>query len=161
MTRESTTTAPTTLREGDIYHWSWKPGSQALDRLDPYWCRARLAQVRGGRLLDLYWGRMAGADEAISPADVDLALVANMADLEQPVYRPAHEFYESADIVNLRHANGGEVWVRKGAAPSLRVQIEVCTRKRDQARADMDREQRRLDELRAALDRPTPAEACT
>lgn len=157
MSTTRTNDAP--LREGDVYRWSWKPGSQALDRLDPYWCRARLAQVRGGRLLDLYWGRMAGADEAISPADVDLALVANMADLEQPVYRPAHEFYEPADLVNLSHANGGEVWVRKGAAPSLRVQIEVCTRERDRARADLDYAQRRLDELRAEAGQPTPAEA--
>lgn len=143
------------LREGDVYRWSWKPGTPEGEKFAPYWCKSRIAIVSGGRLFDTYWH---SSGEEMDAGRVSLEWVANMEDLEA-ARSDAHEVYEPADVVDLRHPNGGGVYRRKGAKPSKRVQVEAWTRKRDKARREADYAQDRIDELLAA--RPATAEAST
>lgn len=146
------------LREGDIYRWSWRPDSRESRAFEPYHCRAQIAVVRGGRLLDTYWAP--GGDGDDLAGRVDWVRVANLDDLKASD-PSAHECYEPRDVVDLRHKNGGVVYVRKGAEPSVRVQIESWTRKRDEARARAESCQRQIDWLVAQSGRPSTAEACT
>lgn len=129
------------LGEGDVYRWSYKPGKGG--DFDPYWCKSRIAIVSNGRLEDTYWI----SDRYVVPLDsVTLEFVCNLADLE-PTTPDAYDRYEPEHVVDLRHPNGGAIYIRKGAKPSKRVQIESWTWKRDRAQATVEFCQARIDEL--------------
>lgn len=138
------------MKQGDVYRWSWKPDAPEAAKFEPYWCKAQMATVdERGRLVDIYWHLLGGKRDAggeVLPVErVDLTLIANLGDLD-PSGPFAHECYEPADVIDLRHKNGGAVYVRKGAKQSVRVQVETWTRKRGAALAEAASYQRLIDE---------------
>lgn len=141
------------LKERAVYRWSWREGC-APDRLcSPYWCRSQIAIVVDGKLWDTYWGpdeRPARPDlcSSLDPRQVDLTFLANLDDL-RPEEPDALDRYEPEDLVNLRHPNGGRVYVRKGARESRRVQIAAWLLKRDELLAQADHFQRLIDQARS------------
>lgn len=119
------------MKEGDIYRWAYK--SEVREKMqersgDPYWCKSRLAVVKGGRLVDTFWS-FEPDNLAISPDSVDLKLLGNFQDLEKSG-PDAYLYYDKSNIVDMRHTNssGDLVYVRRGAARSKEKMREVLRR---------------------------------
>lgn len=129
------------MQEGDVFRWSWK---QPRER-DAYWCCACLAVFWAGKLRDLYW------TNPFSPSCLDgkawsepdavrlLALehLGNLAGFAEWSGCAIYE-YDPSDLIDLRHPNGGNVWLREGAAKSLTVQIGTARRELDKARREAE-----------------------
>lgn len=157
------------IQDGDFYRWSYKANHPRLRDVSPYWCCSRIARVLGGMLVDTYWY---GGDNRSWPlADaveqLDLEFVANVADLDTapanlsgPRGRVLFESYRREDVVDLSHANGGQVYLRKGAQPCLDVQIAHWEGKRDECQRAADGHARYVEQLRAEKAKREECGAC-
>ena len=119
-------------RAGAIFRWSYK-STKGIHI--PYHCRSRIGIVDGrGELRDTYWG---DNGSSAAPKGVDLEYVANLDELTA-VHVDAVERYRAADIVDLRHANGGRLYLRIGAEPCREVQRAVLVGKIEVARREVE-----------------------
>jgi hypothetical protein len=117
------------FRDGDVYKWGHNDRYYAeQERLppthrtaEPYWCMSRFAVVRGGVLCDTFWSHKP-KDITYKLGMIDLVRLGNLADYE--CLTSAHQYFEPEDILDLRHSNGGTVWVRRGAKQSRRIELE-------------------------------------
>lgn len=105
----------TDLRENDVFRWAWNPdtGRDNHAPFGDYHCYSRIAIVRDGRLVDTFWGGYSGR-KVVDPAMVDLKYQGNLEDFEDAKYTTLVH-YRKEDILDLRHSNGGKVYLRKGA----------------------------------------------
>lgn len=129
-----------TLREGDIYRWSYRESGD--DRAwGRYHCCSRIAIVHNGRLHDTYWmigqttasgGRKFDAHEAVK---LLLERLGHFAELEK-THEYNEEYYDDSDIVNLNHANSsrGNFYLRKGATRSAAKMLKTARAKLDKAK---------------------------
>lgn len=118
-----------TLRDGDIYRWSYRELGD--DRqYGRYHCCSRIAVVQAGRLRDTYWSGPSSESRSFGTGDLErleLTFVANFADLEKADERQA-DYYDDADVVNLNHSNStrGNFYLRKGARRSAAKMLEIA-----------------------------------
>ena len=153
------------MKEGDIYRWCWKEGTH--NRTDPYWCKSQFAEVRNGKLLDIFWGLGDCISDraSLDPERVDLRLLGNLNDYVSAPYD--HQDYERADIMDLRHSNNSSremIFRRKNAAKSRAVMRQNILDRIIRAQRDMDsaiwsmesgwRELKRFDGEEALHDHP-------
>lgn len=142
-----------TLREGDVYRWSYRePGDDR--NYGRYHCCSRIAVVRGGRLRDTFWsyggdGRSFGLDDL---PKLELTFLANMADLEL-VEEYRADYYDDSDIIDLNHSNStrGNFFLRKGAKRSASKMLTVAKKKLEQADSAERMAKLRIKELRATI----------
>lgn len=147
-----TATLDITLREGDIYRWSYRePGDDRS--YGRYHCCSNFAIVNAhGRLRDTYWsygseGRSFGTEDL--PA-LELKFLANLSDLEKARSYQA-DYYADADIVNLLHPNGGDFYLRKGAKRCAKKMTVTARRKLEESMCAESAAKRRSEELRKAM----------
>lgn len=120
-----------TLREGDIYRWTYRDPSTDNRAYGTYHCCSRIAVVTRGRLRDTYWGSSGGSDNRSFGVEdlpkIELSLVANFADLH-PAREYEADYYDDAVIVDLNHSNSprGNFYLRKGAVRSPQKMLTVA-----------------------------------
>lgn len=117
-------------KEGAVYRWSFK---ERQNSRPSYWCKSCIGIVHAdGVMEDTYWlaGRNQRWTQAEAEANLDLEYVANLAELEKAP-SDVERRYLPKDIVDLRHANGGTCYLRKGAWPSLDVERRDYMKRRD------------------------------
>lgn len=143
-----------TLREGDIYRWSYsEPGDDR--EYGRYHCCSRIAVVKGDRLWDTYWSSTFGDGRSFGLRDLErleLTFVANFADLEKADEGQA-DYYDDADIVNLNHSNStrGNFYLRKGAKRSAAKMLEIARYRLEREEAAERSAVQAQDRLRAAI----------
>lgn len=147
----------TTLRDGDIYRWSYRePGDDGA--WGRYHCCSNIAIVRSGWLHDTYWmigdsfsshGRKFGLDDLHK---LHLTFVANFADLNKAHERD-EDYYDDDDIVNINHANStkGNFYLRKGAKRSAAKMLEAARYKLERAESEQRMAADRAERLRSAI----------
>lgn len=148
-----------TLREGDVYRWSYRDPNTDHRSYGSYHCCSRIAVVYRGRLMDTYWqignsfseGRSFGIDDI---KKLDLKFVANMDELE-PAKEYQADYYDDVDIVSLNHANSprGNFYLRKGAKRSQDKMLAVARQRLAEAEADERTAVRRRTEISEIIDR--------
>lgn len=131
------------MKEGDLFKWTFKPHAiAALGRNQTliYWCCARIAEFKDGRLRDLYWSNLAdgknwSAEEATER--LDLEYLGNRSELVK-CHHP--DYYRGEDIVDLTHPNsyGFQIYKRKGAQRSREAMKELTRNKIERARRDIE-----------------------
>lgn len=144
------------MKEGDIFHWSYRDPNVDNRAYGSYHCCSRIAVFRSGLLRDTFWN--CGSDGRwFKPEDfpkLELTFVANFSDIESaPEYQA--DYYDDADIVNLNHSNStrGNFYLRKGAVRSQKKQLEVCRRKLEQSLRDERVAALQSEQLRATISR--------
>jgi hypothetical protein len=100
------------LRDGDIYRWSWVNPPEH----EPYWCKSQVAIAMNGVLRDTYWP---SEPKPVQTNKVNLTYIGNVYELTE-ITRGDEQYYDPADVVDLRHANAGRasVYVQPGAVRS-------------------------------------------
>lgn len=113
------------MKEGDVFRWAYKPEHLPASGCYPYWCCAQLAIFDGSSLRDIYWTGYDRRTWSPEGAERLLALdyLGNLDDYEVRSGEDPTHLYAHADLLDLRHPNGGVCYVRKGAVPSLEVQV--------------------------------------
>ena len=113
------------MRKGDAFRWAYKPEHLPTSGRDPYWCCAQLAIFDGSSLRDIYWTGYDGRTWSPESAERMLVLepLGNLDDYEPARGADPTSTYDGADLLDLRHPNGGVCYVRKGAVPSVEVQV--------------------------------------
>jgi len=130
------------LKIGDIYRWEWKIIPQGMD---PYWCLSRIAIVdTSGKLRDTYW--YSSNNKVLNPSEVDLTFLANMDALKEGRL-DAYEHYLESDIVDIRHPNGGGIYIKIDAVEDKNIIRQNYTKKRDAAQNIVDLYERLLESL--------------
>jgi hypothetical protein len=147
-----TITATERLKDGDIFHWSYK--DERGDRTAMYWCKSRIAVVKDGYLQDTYWHSGASTYWKLGEVEqlLNLEFIANFADIEkQQEYMS--EDYDDADCLNLNHANSskGNFYIRKGAKRSAAKMKEVINHKIEREMAAIRVAQMHIDHLEKSL----------
>lgn len=136
------------FKEGDVFFWRYKDDSNMQS---PYWCKSRIAVVKGKRLYDTYWSL--SADSTQWPFDgvghLVLEYQGNFADL-QPIDSWLVDYYERCDIVNLNHPNSskGNCYKRKGALRNKACVLELLNRQREEAESDIRSANWKLENLK-------------
>lgn len=126
-----------TFREGDIFFWRYK--ETMLD--SPYWCKSRIAVVKGKRLYDTFWSLSADStqwDFDSAKEHLILEYQGNFNDLE-PMDSWLADYYDVSDVVNLNHSNSskGNYYRRKGAKRSKERVLDLLARERGKAEDDI------------------------
>lgn len=106
------------MKDGDIFHWSYKD-EKKHNSSTGYWCKSRIAVVKGGYLIDTYWG--GASDNSRFKLDgvekiLELDFIANENNLINKSEYEAN-YYAKEDCVNLNHPNStkGNFYIFKGA----------------------------------------------
>lgn len=145
--------ASLTLREGDIYRWSY--ADEGDDRpWGRYHCKSSIAIVSDGRLRDTYWqvgGRFYSDSFSFGPDELyrfKLTFLGNMNDLERHNEGDA-EYFDNSDIVDLNHPNSskGNFYIRKGAKRSAAKMLQSANDRLDRARRDAESAKRTIGRL--------------
>lgn len=142
-----------TLKEGDIYRWSYRGPDVDMRQYGSYHCCSCIGIVHRDRLRDTYWMigssfsecRSFGVDDL---PNIRLTFLANLADLEKaPEYHA--DYYDDADIVNLNHPNSpkGNFFLRKGAVRNQKKMLEVAREYLERSKANERSAVRRSEEL--------------
>lgn len=136
----------------DVFRWSFTEEEYARRRKnssDPYWCCSNIGIIRkdefGYYLEDTYWGSCSNKSYNLEDFDgkINLAFLGNLDDFE--VCRKTDQaMYADVDILDLTHANGGGVYLRKGAVKSKDKMIAVIKRNAYKLKQDVEYAQRSL-----------------
>lgn len=143
------------MREGDYFLWEFKQ-KVVKNRQDSvragtlYWCCARKAIVKNGRLCDIFWstegeGMSWTVEEA---ADLlDLTFLANKDDIEPTTHE---KYYDKKDVIDLSHPNSLErgIYIRKDAQRSRAAMSSLLEDKIESAEYALSSAKRDLDNLR-------------
>lgn len=147
------------FREGDIYTWGFKPDHPRVREFGStgsiYWCMACIGIVKNGVLVDTYWH---GSDNrAWTPEkaeqELELNFKGNLDELES-YGADAYEHFDTADIVDIRHANDRDpklVYVRKGATRSADVMRRRCEYIIERSQSDIRFAQNRIERCKEKL----------
>jgi hypothetical protein len=123
-----------------VFRWEWI----APPKHDPYWCKSQIAIVRGGELFDTYWE---ASPKLVSLNKVNLKRLGNLHDMTE-ITRGDEQYYDPADVVDLRHANSSRasVYIQPGAVRSavkiaerIRWKIEEAQNTRRHAENTIER----------------------
>ena len=141
------------LVEGDVFRWSYKDSPEIdMRSWGTYHCCSRIAIVRNGRLRDTYW--YSGSDgRSFGIGDVprlELERLGNLSELEEAKEYQAN-YYDDADIVNLTHANGGQFYLRKGAARSQAKMLASARSKLEASQSEERMAAWRSEKLRESI----------
>lgn len=98
-----------TIREGDVYRFSYHPEVLAKFRGDPYWCFDGQVVARKGRLLDTYWmgasWSESGDNRVVNPLEGTLTFVCNLGDVQR-IEEWEQRYYADEDVLNLSYQHG-------------------------------------------------------
>lgn len=150
MANTESTTDVLTLREGDVYRFSYSDEARAKWRTDPYWCFDGQVVVRDGQLVDTYWGGLKGYGDSrvVKPTDGTLTFVCNLGDVREIQEYERHNYAE-ADVFNLssQHWCHKQWFVRKDAGRSAEAMVAWLREESRKTRSDIDLAMRRLERL--------------
>lgn len=143
-----------TLREGDIFRWSYRDPTTDDRRWGSYHCCSRIGIVKRGRLCDTYWS-FGNDGRAFDPEDLpklELTFLANLADLDKAEEWKA-DYYDDADIVDLNHSNAtrGNFYLRKGAVRSAAKMLDVARHKMEKCLREAAWQARRAEEMKVVI----------
>lgn len=150
------TTVETTLREGDIYRWSYRdPGDDRS--YGRYHCCSRIGVVTRGRLVDTFWSYAGSDSRSFGPADLpklELTRLGNFSELQKAPEWQA-DYFDDADIVDINHSNStrGNFYLRKGAQRSAKKMLERARYKLEQSISAERSAAWKSEELRKAIAR--------
>jgi len=136
--------------DGQIYTWKWADPKRDADSgpYRSYHCKSQIAVVKGGLLIDTFWGDMT-PDRSVDPDAVIATLVADQSWEKISAWNVP--YYAPSDVVDTRHSNNGlaPIYLRPGAVRSHDAIIAEIEKREESARSDIRSAQRQLDWLSA------------
>lgn len=145
---------PPQFKEGDIFHWRFKPDVETKRRnysSDPYHCKSRIAVVKDGILQDTFW--YGGSDNAVlRQDDITLEYQGNPSDMTV-IPESEKVFYRHEDLVDMNHSNNSRapVYVKAGKSRDRETMRAYFSCKIERAESDIRSANSRISELRNAL----------
>lgn len=146
------------LKEGDVYRWSYRDPKTDGRAYGSYHCCSRIAIVHRGTLKDTFWqiGQSFSDGRSFSLEDLpklELKFLGNLSDMASAKEYEA-DYYDDADIVDLNHSNStrGNFYLRKGAKRSQDKMLAVANQRFAEAEADFHTARRRMDEIGKIID---------
>lgn len=123
-------------KDGDVFFWSFK------DIARSNWCKSNIAVVKGGWLIDTYWG--ASSNNACwskeeADAALELTFKGNLSDFDNRQEWEA-PYFAKEDCLSLNHSNSprGNFYIRKGAARCREAMRQQAYDKLKKARDELN-----------------------
>ena len=140
------------LKDGDIYFWSFKEVDLDRGYEFTYWCKSRKAVVWDGRIIDTYWNTLGSDDYIVHPNEVNLEYQGNTNEMTV-IDRWETEYYTPDNIVSMAHPNnsGGPIYLKPGSKKNVKVMTEYLKRKIDEANSEIRSRTREIQRVKDKL----------
>lgn len=141
------------MKPGDIFQWKYK---KQEDHEAPYvyHCKSRFCIANEIGLMDTYWGLNSkdGRHWTFEKAYelLELKFLANIKDLE-PLEAYNREFYTPEAVVDLRHSNGGQLYLQKNTGRNLAATVAYVTKIKEAWERDHDWAQHQVEHYQKML----------